>query len=62
MPSAGADATLDKLIGLTEQLECMEGVEILKKAKGMVVHLEDGTNGMQLVHYMLRFRIQACLN
>ena len=35
-PSVGAEATLDKLIGLVEQLDCMEAVEILKKAKGII--------------------------
>ena len=34
--SVGAEATLDKLIGLVEQLDCMEAVEILKKAKGII--------------------------
>jgi len=41
----GADATLDKLIGLTEQLECMEGVEILKKAKATKRELLDTPRG-----------------
>ena len=35
--SVGAEATLDKLIGLVEQLDCMEAVDILMKAKGMHV-------------------------
>jgi len=35
--SVGAEATLGKLIGLVEQLDCMEAVEILKKAKGLHV-------------------------
>lgn len=34
--SVGAEATLDKLIGLVERLDCMEAVEILKKAKGII--------------------------
>lgn len=34
--SAGAEATLDKLIDLVESLGCKEGVDLLVKAKGKI--------------------------